>query len=100
MYVIRRSFSKLAIVYFLLNFMYTVPMISVQFQWITTYAMRVDTFSYLKGFIFIPWALKPLFAFIPKHRAIIAAVDRTLYPRSLHAHPHGRRRARRLAVFI
>ena len=69
----RRSFSKLALVYFLLNFMYTVPMISVQFQWITKYAMRVDTFSYLKGFIFIPWALKPLFAFIPKHRAIITA---------------------------
>ena len=66
-------FSKLGIVYFILNFMYTVPMISVQFQWINTYDMQVDTFSYLKGFIFIPWAVKPLFAFIPKQSAIITA---------------------------
>ena len=67
------AFSKLGIVYFILNFMYTVPMISVQFQWINTYDMQVDTFSYLKGFIFIPWAIKPLFAFIPKQPAIMAA---------------------------
>ena len=65
--------SKLALVYFILNFMYTVPMISVQFQWINTYNMRVDTFSYLKGIVFIPWAIKPLFAFLPKEPAIISS---------------------------
>jgi len=53
--------------------MTAVPAISVQFQWINDHEMRVDTFSYLKGVVFIPWAVKPLFALIPKNAAMIGA---------------------------
>ena len=53
--------------------MTAVPAISVQFQWINDHEMQVDTFSYLKGVVFIPWAVKPLFALIPKNAAMIGA---------------------------
>ena len=53
--------------------MTAVPAISVQFQWINDHDMQVDTFSYLKGVVFIPWAVKPLFALIPKNAAMIGA---------------------------
>jgi len=68
-----RYFSKLTVAYFLLTFMTAVPAISVQFQWINDHEMQVDTFSYLKGVVFIPWAVKPLFALIPKNAAMIGA---------------------------